>query len=53
MTPHLVGALVLVAAIAWLFQAQVPTIRRQHELIEEVLGDVRAVRKARGLDVEV
>ncbi|MFM8378791.1 MAG: hypothetical protein ACKOB1_05630 [Planctomycetia bacterium] len=51
-TPHLVGALALVAAIAWLFQAQVPTIRRQHELIEEVLGDVRAVRKARGLDVE-
>ena len=51
-TPHLVGALALVAAIAWLFQAQVPTIRRQHELIEEVLGDVRAVRKARGLDVD-
>jgi len=51
-TPHLVGALALVAAIAWLFQAQVPTIRRQHELIEDVLGDVRAVRKARGLDVD-
>ncbi|NDC54382.1 MAG: hypothetical protein EBZ74_08840 [Planctomycetia bacterium] len=51
-TPHLVGALVLVAAIAALFQAQLPAMRRQHALIEQVLGEVRAVRKARGLDVE-
>lgn len=51
-TPHLVGGLTLVAAIAWCFQAQLPNMRRQHELIESVLGDVRAVRKARGLDVE-
>ncbi|NBT13234.1 MAG: hypothetical protein EBS56_06590 [Planctomycetia bacterium] len=51
-TPHLVGALTLVALIAWLFQAQRPTMRRQHELIEEVLADVRAIRAARGLDVE-
>jgi len=51
-TPHLVGALALVGAIAWLFQAQLPNMRRQHELIEDVLGDVRSVRKARGLDVD-
>ncbi|NCA12082.1 hypothetical protein EBR56_09815, partial [bacterium] len=51
-TPHLVGGLALVAAIAWLFQAQGPTIRRQQQLIEEVLSEVRAVRKARGLDVD-
>lgn len=51
-TPHLVGGLALVAAIAWLFQAQGPTIRRQQQLIEEVLCEVRAVRKARGLDVD-
>jgi drug/metabolite transporter (DMT)-like permease len=51
-TPHLVGGLALVGAIAWCFQAQLPNMRRQHELIESVLGDVRAVRKARGLDVE-
>ncbi len=51
-TPHLVGALTLVAAIAGLFQAQLPNMRRQHELIEEVLGRVRAIRTARGLDVE-
>ena len=51
-TPHLVGALVLVALIAWLFQAQLPTIRRQHELVEEMLGVVRDARRARGLDVD-
>jgi hypothetical protein len=51
-TPHLVGALTLVAAIAWLFQLQLPNMRRQHELIEDVLGEVRAVRNARGLDVD-
>jgi hypothetical protein len=27
-------------------------MRRQHELIEDVLGEVRAVRNARGLDVD-
>jgi hypothetical protein len=51
-TPHLVGAVTLVAAIAWLFQLQLPNMRRQHELIEDVLGEVRAVRNARGLDVD-
>jgi hypothetical protein len=51
-TPHLVGGLTLVAAIAWLFQLQLPNMRRQHELIEDVLGEVRAVRNARGLDVD-
>jgi len=51
-TPHLVGGLTLVAAIAWLFQAQLPNMRKQHELIEHVLSDVRVVRKARGLDVD-
>ena len=50
-TPHLVGALGLVAAIAWCFQSQLPQFRRQHALIEEVLAEVRAVRLARGLDV--
>jgi hypothetical protein len=49
---HLVGGISLVAAIAWCFQAQLPNMRRQHALIEEILGEVRAVRKARGLDVE-
>jgi len=51
-TPHLVGALGLMGVVAWCFTAQVPGIRRQHELVEEVLAAVRAVRLARGLDVE-
>jgi hypothetical protein len=29
-----------------------PQIRRQHELIEGVLADVRAVRRSRGLDTD-
>lgn len=51
-TPHLVGAMALAALIAWCFQSQLPRIRRQQVLIEEVLGEVREIRRARGLDVE-
>jgi len=51
-TPHLVGGIGLAAAIAWLFQAQVPQIRRQQDLIGEVMEAVRRERLARGLDVE-
>jgi hypothetical protein len=51
-TPHLVGGLLLVAAIAWCFQLQLPQIRRQHELIESVLAEVRSVRRSRGLDTD-
>lgn len=50
-TPHLLGGLGLAAAIAWCFQAQLPGIRRQHDLIEEVMAAVRRERLARGLDV--
>ena len=49
-TPHLVGGIAIAAAIAFCFQLQVPQIRRQHELIERVLDDVRAVRRSRGLE---
>ena len=51
-TPHLVGAMALAALIAWCFQSQLPRIRRQQALIEEVLEEVRVIRRARGLDVE-
>jgi len=51
-TPHLLGGLGLVAAIAWCFQAQLPQIRLQQELIEDVMADVRESRRSRGLDVE-
>ncbi|MFN9367771.1 MAG: hypothetical protein ACK6CT_03240 [Planctomycetia bacterium] len=50
-TPHLLGGLGIGAAIAWCFQAQVPLIRRQQVLIDEVMAAVRAERLRRGLDV--
>ena len=51
-TPHLLGGLGLAAMIAWCFQSQVPQIRLQQGLIEEVMGEVRESRRKRGLDVE-
>jgi len=38
--------------IAWCFQSQVPQIRLQQGLIEEVMNEVRESRRKRGLDVE-
>jgi hypothetical protein len=49
-TPHLVGGIGLAAAIAWCFQAQVPIIRRQQDLIDDVMAAVRSERSARGLE---
>ena len=51
-TPHLIGGIGLAAAIAWCFQAQLPQIRLQHVLIEEVMTEVRDSRHRRGLDVD-
>jgi len=51
-TPHLIGGLTLAAAIAWCFLAQVPQIRRQHELIEAVMAEVRESRRRLGIDTE-
>ncbi|MFM9059766.1 MAG: hypothetical protein ACKOSQ_11700 [Planctomycetaceae bacterium] len=50
-TPHLVGGIGLAALIAWLFQAQVPRICGQQELIDDVMVAVRRERAARGLEV--
>jgi len=49
-TWHLVGGIGLAAVIAWCFQAQVPPIRRQHALIDEIMAEVRRERAARGLE---
>jgi hypothetical protein len=49
---HLIGGIGLGGLIAWCFQAQLPAIRGQHELIEEIMGEVRKERAARGLDTE-
>lgn len=51
-TPHLLGGIGLAAVVAWCFQAQLPRIRSQHGLIEEVMAEVRESRRRRGLDVE-
>ena len=51
-TPHLLGGIGLAAMIAWCFQSQVPQIRLQQGLIEEVMDEVRESRRRRGLDVE-
>lgn len=48
---HLIGGIGLGAVIAWCFQAQLPAIRGQHALIDEVMAEVRRERAARGLDV--
>jgi hypothetical protein len=50
-TWHLVGGIGLAAVIAWCFQSQLPAIRGQHELIDDVMAAVRRERTARGLDV--
>ena len=53
MTPHLIGGIGLAGFIAFCFQAQREKISEQQSLIEDVLGEVRAVRQARGLDVDL
>jgi hypothetical protein len=52
-TPHLIGGIGLAGFIAFCFQAQREKISEQQSLIEDVLGEVRAVRQARGLDVDL
>lgn len=48
---HLVGGIGLGGLIAWCFQAQLPGIRRQQALIDEVMAGVREERLRRGLDI--
>ena len=43
---------ILAALIAWCFQSQLLPIREQHDLINDVMNDVRHERAVRGLDVE-
>ena len=52
-TPHLIGGIGLAGFIAFCFQGQREKISEQQSLIEDVLGEVRAVRQARGLDVDL
>jgi len=48
---HLIGGIGLAAVIAWCFQAQVPALRGQHDLIGDVMNEVHRERAARGLEI--
>ncbi len=49
-TWHLVGGIGLGGVIAWCFQAQLPAIRGHHDLIDEIMAEVRREREKRGLE---
>jgi len=49
-TWHLVGGIGLGLVIAWCFQAQLPAIRGHHDLIDEIMDEVRREREKRGLE---
>jgi hypothetical protein len=51
-TFHLLGGIGLAAAIAWCFMAQIPGIRRQSDLIDALMAEVRKSRHRLGLDVD-
>jgi hypothetical protein len=50
-TPHLVGAIVGFAFIAWAFWQEWLRIREHHAVITEILAEVRRVRHEQGLEV--
>ena len=51
-TPHFVAALAGTALIGWSFLVQVGNIGANHQVIEDVLAQVRRIRTERGLEVE-
>jgi len=50
-TPHLIGALVGMAFIAWTFFVEWNNIHANHQVIADVLTEVRRIRAERGLEV--
>jgi len=51
-TPHLVGAMLGTALIAYAFYRQGQNIARNYELIGQIVARVEEIRRERGLDVE-
>jgi hypothetical protein len=51
-TPHLIGAIAGLAFLAWGSFAEWNNIYANHQVIEEVMTEVRRIRTERGLDVE-
>ncbi|HEV3416379.1 MAG TPA: hypothetical protein VG056_06185 [Pirellulales bacterium] len=49
--PHLFGALVGLAFIVWTFLIEAQRIRAHHEVITEILSEVKRIRAERGLEV--
>jgi hypothetical protein len=49
--PHLIGALVGLAFIAWTFLIEARRIRAHHDVIAEILSEVKRIRAERGLEV--
>ncbi|HEV2973313.1 MAG TPA: hypothetical protein VGY55_25320 [Pirellulales bacterium] len=49
--PHLIGALVGLAFIVWTFVIEAQRIRAHHEVITEILSEVKRIRAERGLEV--
>ncbi len=50
-TPHLIGALVGLAFIAYAFFVQGTNIAAHHAVINDIVAEVRRVRSERGLEV--
>jgi hypothetical protein len=49
--PHLLGAIAGLAFIAWAFFVEWNNIHANHQVIDEVLAEVRRIRSERGLEV--
>lgn len=51
-TPHLIGAILGTALIAYAYYVQSDRIRANYELIERIVAEVRHVRREKGLDAK-
>ena len=49
--PHFMAAILGTAAIGWAFWVQVGTVGKNFEVIQEILGQVNAIREQQNLDV--
>ncbi len=49
--PHLIGAILGIAFIVWTFCIEASRIRAHHEVITDILSEVKRIRQERGLEV--
>ena len=50
-TPHLLGAMTGLMIVAWIFFVEWQNIAANHEVINDVMTEVRKIREAKGLEV--